>query len=63
MFGGDGSLLLQVVTVLIAAGAVYGGIRSDLKTIHEKIGRVEREADKAHDRIDVLTGTGRRRGQ
>lgn len=63
MFSGDGSLLLQVVTVLIAAGAVYGGIRSDLKTMHESIRRVEKTADKAHDRIDTMTGSGRRHGQ
>jgi len=62
MFGGDGSLLLQVVTVLIAAGAVYGGIRSDLKTIHENIRRIEKAAEKAHDRIDLVAG-GRRHGQ
>lgn len=63
MFGGDGSLILQVVTVLIAAGAVYGGIRSDLKTIHENIQRVEKAAEKAHDRIDAIATTGRRHGQ
>lgn len=63
MFGGDGSLILQVVTVLIAAGAVYGGIRSDLKTIHENIQRVEKAAEKAHDRIDAIAHTGRRHGQ
>ena len=63
MFGGDGSLLLQVVTVLIAAGAVYGGIRSDLKTMHENMRRIEKTADKAHDRIDSITGSGRRHGQ
>lgn len=63
MPAGDGSLLLQVVTVLIAAGAVYGGIRSDLKAIHERIAQIERAAEKAHDRIDGMAGAGRRRGQ
>lgn len=63
MLGGDGSLLLQVVTILIAAGAVYGGIRGDLKAIHENLRRIEKAADKAHDRIDAIAGTGRRHGQ
>lgn len=63
MFGGDGSLLLQVVTILIAAGAVYGGIRGDLKAIHENLRRIEKAAYKAHDRIDAITATGRRHGQ
>lgn len=60
---GDGSLILQIVTVLVACGAVYGGIRSDLKTIHERIAQIERAAEKAHDRIDGMSGAGRRRGQ
>ena len=63
MLGFDGSLLLQVVTILIAAGAVYGGIRSDLKTMHESLRRIEKTADKAHDRIDVIAGARRRNGQ
>jgi len=58
----DGGLLLQLVTVLIAAGAVYGGIRGDLKSIHEHLRRVERAAEKAHDRLDGLSA-GRRHGQ
>lgn len=63
MPAGDGSLFLQLVTVLIAAGAVYGGIRGDLKAIHENLRRIEKAADKAHDRIDLLTRAGRRNGQ
>jgi hypothetical protein len=52
--GGDGGLILQVVTVLIAAGAVYGGIRSDIRAMHENLQRVEKMAAKAHDRIDAI---------
>lgn len=51
---GDGSLLLELATVLIAAGAVYGGIRSDLRSMHERIDLAEKVASKAHDRIDVI---------
>lgn len=51
----DGSLLLQLATILIAAGAVYGGIRSDLRTMHERIAHAEKVASKAHDRIDVIS--------
>lgn len=51
--------MLQVVTALVLAGAVYGGIRSDLKSLHEHIRRVEKDADKAHERLDRL-GFGRR---
>lgn len=59
----DGSLLLELATVLIAAGAVYGGIRSDLKLMHERINHAERVANKAHDRIDGMANIGRRAGE
>jgi len=58
----DNGFLLQIVTILIACGAVYGGIRSDLKAIHEHLRRVESAADKAHDRLDLIS-SGRRHGQ
>lgn len=59
---GDGSVMLQIVAALIAAGAVYGGIRSDLKAIHEQMMRIEQMAVKAHDRLDrVGIGRGARR--
>jgi hypothetical protein len=63
MLPGDGSLILQLVSILVACGAVYGGIRSDLKAIHERVARIEKAAEKAHDRIDGLGGAGRRVGQ
>ena len=37
---------------LLVAGAVYGGIRADLKEIHERIGRNERAIDRLHVRVD-----------
>ena len=45
-------LLLQVAGFLVAAGAVYGGIRNDLKRMHERQDRFERAIEKAHERID-----------
>lgn len=56
----NGGLLLQAITALVLAGAVYGGIRSDLRALHEHIRRVEKDADKAHERLDNM-GYGRRR--
>jgi hypothetical protein len=58
--GESASLIYQIGSALILAGAVYGGIRSDLKALHEHIRRVEKDADKAHERLDHL-GFGRRR--
>ena len=58
--GDSASLIYQIGSALILAGAVYGGIRSDLKALHEHIRRVEKDTDKAHERLDLM-GFGRRR--
>lgn len=57
----DSGLAYQIISGLVLAGAVYGGIRSDIKSIHEHLQRVERSADQAHERIDRF-GMGRRHG-
>lgn len=57
----DGGLILQTVAMLIAAGAIYGGIRSDIKSIHEHLRRIEGAAKAAHKRIDRCVH-GRRAG-
>jgi len=44
----DGSLLWQVGVALVAAGSVYGAIRSDLK----RITRVEQRVEKIEDRFN-----------
>jgi hypothetical protein len=54
------SLLFQLVIALFFAGAVYGGIRNDLRRMREDLQRLERAAGKAHERIDSLAGSGRR---
>lgn len=59
---GDGALLLQFATLILGAGAVFGGIRAELRAMREDIARIERESDKAHERIDAMTGSGRRNG-
>ena len=57
----DNALLVQLATLVLGAGAVFGGIRAELKAMREEIQRLGREADEAHRRIDSLTGAGRRR--
>jgi hypothetical protein len=54
-------LLWQLVTGLILAGAVYGGIRQDLRGIHENLLRIEKAAERAHMRLDQLGMFGTRR--
>lgn len=44
--------VLFVIGQLVAAAAIWGGIRTDLRSIHQRIERVEKSIDDAHGRID-----------
>lgn len=55
------SLLYQLAVFLVTAGAVYGGIRSDLKDMHRRIDHHERAIEKAHERLDRCIGCEGRR--
>lgn len=48
----------QIVLALIGAGAIYGGIRADLRALHVSVQRAQSSADKAHERIDGCMGGG-----
>ena len=39
---------------LVTAGAIYGGIRADIRNAIERAAAAEARADKAHQRIDTL---------
>ena len=55
----------QIGAFLVAAGAVYGGIRNDLKRLHEKSDEAQKMAGKAHEKIDqhmIDHGRDRRHG-
>lgn len=47
-------LIAQGLYALVAAGAVYGGIRADIKAMHERISAAQRAADEAHRRLDTI---------
>lgn len=44
--------LWQVATALVAAGAVYGAIRADLKGIHARQAAADKRADRIEDRLN-----------
>lgn len=46
-------LLLQIGSMLFGAAAVYGGIRSDLKAMGERLARAETETRSNRDRFDA----------
>ena len=48
------SLILQLLGFGLMAASVYGGIRSDIKAIHEKLNDVKEASDEAHKRIDNI---------
>lgn len=44
--------LYQLMAGIMMAGAVYGGIRADIKAMHERITGAQAAADRANKRID-----------
>lgn len=46
-------MLMQLVYSVLGAGAVYGGIRADIKAMHERIKGAEESVGQAHRRIDA----------
>jgi len=45
-------LMYQILSFLVAAGAIYGGIRADLKGIHSRLGANEQAIEAARVRMD-----------
>jgi hypothetical protein len=45
-------MLKWVIGQLLVAAAIWGGIRVDIRAIHEHMKRIQRTADTAHMRID-----------
>jgi len=48
----DLNLAYQVGGLLLTGGAIYGGIRADLKTIHAQLQEVKDDAAEANRRLD-----------
>lgn len=48
------SVVMFIIGQLITGAAIWGGIRSDIKALHEKAATAKDAADKAHERIDTL---------
>lgn len=44
--------VIQVLSFLVAAGAIYGGIRADLKSIVARLGANEQAIEAARVRMD-----------
>lgn len=45
-------VIWQIVATIAAAGAIYGGIRADLKAMHERITLAAHSVSRAHERMD-----------
>lgn len=46
--------LLQIVSMVFAAGVTWGAIRGDIKALHEQVRQAAQEAGEAHKRIDAI---------
>ena len=49
----SGSLLVQVIGMLLTAGAIYGGIRAEIRAAHDKADAAQKTADQANERLDA----------
>lgn len=47
-------IVSQVLTAVATGGAVYGGIRADIKSLRDKADRAQNTADTAHKRLDSI---------
>lgn len=44
--------LIQIGAYICVAGAIYGGIRQDIKNLHSGVSEAKAAASRAHERID-----------
>lgn len=52
-------IIREILVPLFLAGAVYGGIRADLRAIHARVNHLEQALVRAHDRLDEHLERGR----
>jgi len=50
--------LTWLVSQALVAAAIWGGIRADIRNLHDKAKSAQATADKAHSRIDDLLRSG-----
>lgn len=44
----------NLLEAALIGGAIYGGIRADIKAMHQRIANTEKSNEQAHKRIDNL---------
>lgn len=50
----DAQFVIQLVMGVLTAGAIYGGIRQDIRGIHATIRELSKSNKRAHKRIDRI---------
>jgi len=50
----DMQLLLMIAGQIVTAGAIYGGIRADIRNLHARVAEAVQATAAAHARIDQL---------
>lgn len=46
------SEIINLIGIILGAGAIYGGIRADLKAMHSRIEEATAAVGRAHERMD-----------
>lgn len=53
------NVVVWIIGQVVVAAAIWGGIRADIRGLHERIKEAKDSTDKAHQRIDdMLQQTG-----
>jgi hypothetical protein len=45
---------IEIIGMILSAGAIYGAIRNDIKNIHYAMKDLKEASDRAHRRIDEV---------
>jgi len=53
--------VMSIIVQLLVAGAVYGGIRADLKNMHENHRNLSKRVERVEDRVDSVMDLNQRR--
>ena len=51
-------LVLFFAGQLVTAAAIWGGLKVEIRSLHEKVAANKEAADHAHERIDLMLGLG-----
>ncbi len=52
------TIIMFIIGQIVVGAAIWGGIRAEIRNIHERVKAAAQRADYAHERIDSIMGNG-----